>query len=120
MPGDNDLLRHALESITPLERRLWGGSIRRGLAGQRTRLLLFIPKYGVRGATRAVVAQLWLLPAVAGPLSALVLGPTNPGPVRVGVGYALLGVFVIALVASMLRAISAVVAIREHRRGAEG
>jgi hypothetical protein len=49
-----------MSTLSPVDRVLWGGVVRRNLAVSDSKLTRMLPKYGARGATLIFVAQLWL------------------------------------------------------------
>jgi hypothetical protein len=54
----------SFKSVTGLEVTLFRGSLKRNIANKESRFYTLLPKYGVVGSTRLIVAKLWLLPAV--------------------------------------------------------
>jgi hypothetical protein len=109
-------LAEALASLSPIERWLFQGVLRRNLARPGSRLSKSIPRYGLRGATQLAVAQSWLIVIYLAWPSVILQG-ASVGTARQWAGRILLGVGVIALTFSSYRGASGARAGRRYRRG---
>ncbi len=98
----------ALASISGLERVLFGTAIKRNIRNQRSRFYKLLPRYGVAGSTRLIVANLWLLPAVCILLVSVILSVASKStsPVRVA-SYVLFGIFAVCCFLMVVRAVTA-------------
>jgi len=116
-PSDDDsLAAQAMASVNGLERLLWGWTILRNVRRSGTRLSKMVPKYGVTAATRSVVGNIWLAPALLGFISIPLLEGANPSTPAVVVGGFLAGVAVLSLLMAVFRVFTAWTAARHWRR----
>ena len=104
----------ALTSVTAPERLLWRQVVRRGLANPESRLSRMVPSYGVRGATQAVVAHVWLI-FVYPAFPAMTL-QDNKGGIAKRVGWVLMGIAILSLLFSFYRLVTAFRSGRTYRR----
>jgi len=106
----------AMGSLTRVERRLWGWSVRRGIERPGARLARMIPKYGVVAATHSVVGNLWLLPGIISFFASLPLLEIRHGSVTMRVfGWFLVGCLVASLTCAVTRTVTAFRAGRSYR-----
>jgi hypothetical protein len=98
----------ALAGVSGLETVLFGGAIRRNIRNKKSRFYSLLPRYGVEGSARAIVANLWLLPAIFVLIVSVILDvlskPNDPARV---LSYVLFGVFAGCCLVMILRAVSA-------------
>ena len=114
--GATSDLEPALRSLTPIERRLWGWSVQRGIERPGARLARMIPKYGVVAATHSVVANLWLLPGiVAFFISLPLLEIPHGGGIMRGFGWFMVACLVVSLACAVARMVTASRAGRSYR-----
>jgi len=73
-----------------------------------------VPKYGVRGATQAVVGNVWLILAYLG-FPAITL-QENKSAVARDIGWALMGIAILSLLFSFYRLVTAFRSGRKFRR----
>ena len=106
----------ALQSLSPLERRLWGWSVRRGIERPGARLARMIPKYGVVAATHSVVGNLWLLPGMIALFLSLPLLEIHHGSgIMRAFGWFFVGCLVISITFAVTRIVTAARASRSSR-----
>lgn len=106
----------ALGSLTKVERRLWGWSVRRGIERPGARLARMIPKYGVVAATHSVVGNLWLLPGLVAFFASLpLLEIRHGGGIMRGFGWFLVSCLVVSLACAVARIWTASRAGRTYR-----
>jgi hypothetical protein len=80
----------AVHHLTPLERKIWRGVIRRNLAQPKSRLSSLITKSGIESATDAIVANVWALLVGVTVIPAAFLGEGGrQGPIRVSIALCL-------------------------------
>jgi hypothetical protein len=109
----DEVVQEALTSLSHVERLLWGRSVRVGLSRPQSRISRFVPKYGVRGATYAVVSNIWLLPGVVAFFASLALMQIH----RSVAFWLCVGVLILSLLSATYRIITATMAIRHFRQG---
>jgi hypothetical protein len=115
--SSDKVVQEALASLSPVERLLWGRSVRVGLSRPQSRISRFVPMYGVRGATYAVVGNIWLLPGVVAFLASLAFLPMHRTGAESVVFWLCIGVLIISLASATYRIITATMAIRRFRQG---
>lgn len=113
---DSDQVARALACVTPAERWIWGWSIRNNLRKPGTRLSKMVPKYGIEVATQSVVGNMWLGPAVIGGFAGIPLLETpGLGAGAAGIGWALIGMFVVSMCMAIYRAALSLITLRVRR-----
>ena len=107
-PDSPEVEREALSSVSGVERTLFGGAIRRNIRNQRSRFYKLLPRYGVVGSARVIVANLWLLPAVFVLIVSVVLDVlSKPNDPARALSYVFLGIFTGCCMIMIIRAVTA-------------
>jgi type IV pilus biogenesis protein CpaD/CtpE len=107
----------ALRHLTPLERRMCRGVIRRNLAQPKSTLSILIPKSGIESATDAIVANVWALLVGVTVIPAAFLGEGGRrGPIRVSIAACLGFIGAISALFWLYRVFTALRARRLYKR----
>jgi len=112
-----EVIQEALACLSHVERLLWGRSVRVGLSRPGSRISRFVPKYGVTGATYAVVGNIWLLPGVVALFASLAFLPMHRTAPESVAFWLCIGVLIVSLLCAIYRIITATMAIGVFRRG---
>jgi hypothetical protein len=105
----------------PVERWLFGSSIRRNVQNDKSRFYTWLPKYGPIGSATLIAVNLWLLPALLFLVLAVVLSVVTGAHSAVRVlSYVLFGLFLVSVALMIIEAIRAAGRGREHRASSPG
>lgn len=113
---DVELIRDALASLNPVERLLWGRSVRVGLSRPNSRISMFLPRYGIKGATYTVVGNIWLGPGIVAFFVSIAFWSSSRSTAESAAFWLCLGLVISSLLCATYRIITAALAIRQFRR----
>lgn len=116
--SSSHLEREALDSVSSVERALFGWALKSAIRDRKSRFYRLLPHYGVTGSARLLVARLWRLPSFlfGVPAIALEVGSNGGSSARMA-SYVLLGIAFTCCLLIGVRGISAARWLARSRGG---
>jgi hypothetical protein len=118
--SDVDLSQEALDSVSWVERRLWGWGILRAFRNPSNKYYKFVPRYGVRASAQLCVGALWVLLGIPGCAGIALVQYHHLNRFIIGLGWFGVGLFICAVLFSFGRVFTAARTIRKRQKRGGG